>query len=344
MAIKKPSPLAWVGSITAVFSLIAGTYAGWSFLSRQIEKRHSLDQLLAAEEVQLRASDYESAWKTLAQAATVDPSSTRVQEAQEDVAMQWLDHIHVSGDQTFVSITERLEPVLTRGAAASKSPQRQADLLAHLGWSYFLRSREVPSSPEPEHAYREALAKDPANPYAHAMWGHWILWNHESAASASEHFAAALAAPRPNLYPYVRSMQLSAFNNENTSEGDIEVIRVVNDIRKAHGDLDGDWPHRILNAYWGHILAPNQNRIAFLSAVPPAEHLETYDWLLQRAGREEAGSLQHVYIRCALLEAAGRREEALAGYRTVLSRLGPNDRGSLMDGTRKAIDRLTAAR
>src|ERR1700729_2009163 len=109
MAGKKPfSPLAWVGSITAVFSLIAGIYGGWSFLSGQLERRRTLDRLLAAEAVQLRSLDYESAWKTLAQAATVDPHSTRVQQAQEDAAMVWLDNIHISGDQTFASIAEKL--------------------------------------------------------------------------------------------------------------------------------------------------------------------------------------------------------------------------------------------
>src|SRR5580700_1067657 len=200
---KRITPLAWVGSITAIFSLIAGIYAGWGFFSGQLEKRRAIQQLLAAEAVQLRGSDYQSAWKTLAQAATLDPNSEPVRQAQEDVAMQWLENIHASGDQTFASIVEKLEPALTRGVASAKAPQRQADLMAHLGWSYFLRSREVPSSPDPEPAYRDAVLKDPANPYAHAMWGHWILWNHQDFAKASEHFTAALAAPRPALRTYI---------------------------------------------------------------------------------------------------------------------------------------------
>src|SRR5215467_4214666 len=129
MASKKPStPLAWVGSITAVFSVIAGIYGGWAFLSGQLERRHAINQLLATEAVQLHTSDYASAWKTLAQGATVDPSSARVQQAQEDVAMRWLENVRISGNQTFASITEKLEPVLTRGAASAKAPQRQADL------------------------------------------------------------------------------------------------------------------------------------------------------------------------------------------------------------------------
>jgi len=346
MAAKKTSnPLAWVGSITAVFSLIAGIYGGWAFFSGQLERRHAIDHLLASEAVQLRSSDYESAWNTLGQAATIDSNSARVQQAQEDVAMQWLDNIRISGYQTFASITEKLEPVLTRGVASAKSPQRQADLMAHLGWSYFLRSRELPSSPDPEPSYRDALLKDPANPYAHAMWGHWILWNHQSLAKASEHFAAALATPRADLRPYIRSMQLSALNNEDTPEAVAETIRVANDIRKEHGNLDPPWPHDLLNLYWQQMVPPYELKTAFLSAVPPLDHLDTFDWLLQRAGPDDPDPLSHAYIRSALLEAAGRRDEALAGYRSLQARFDPDTSGStLADATRKAIVRLTAAR
>ena len=44
-------------------------------------------------------------------------------------------------------------------------------------------------------------------------------------------FSAALAAPRPTLRPYIRSMQLSALNNESTLESAEAVIRAANDIR-----------------------------------------------------------------------------------------------------------------
>ena len=347
MAAKKTSnPLAWVGSITAVFSLIAGIYGGWAFFSGQLEKRHAIDHLLASEAVQLRSTDYESAWNTLARAAAIDSSSARVQQAQEDLAMQWLDNIHISGDQTFASITEKLEPVLIRGVTSAKSPQRQADLMAHLGWSYFLRSRELPSSPDPEPSYRDALLKDPANPYAHAMWGHWILWNHQSLAKASEHFAAALATPRASLRPYIRSMQLSALNNnEETPEAAEEIIRVANEIRKEHGDLDSHWPHEILNIYWEHMVPPHKDTVAFLSAVPPLDNLETFEWLVQMAGPDDPDPLTHAYIRSALLEAAGRRDEALVGYRNLQARFGPDSSGgTLADVTHKAVVRLTAAR
>src|SRR5580658_3352724 len=122
MAIRRPFSLAgWVGSITTLFSLIAGIYGGWAFFSGYLEKHRAVDRLLTVEAAQLHNSDYASAWNTLAQAATIDANSARVQLAQEDVAMQWLDHISTSGDETFASIADKLEPVLTRGATSAKS-------------------------------------------------------------------------------------------------------------------------------------------------------------------------------------------------------------------------------
>lgn len=346
MAFRKPfSVTAWVGSITTLFSLIAGVYGGWVFFSDKIEKHRAIDRSLAAEAVQLRNSDFEAAWDTLAQAAAIDASSERVLEAQEDVAIGWLDNMSASGDQTFSSVAQKLEPVLTRGAASAKSPQRQADLLAHLGWSYFLRGREATASPDPENAYRDAVQKDPNNPYAHAMWGHWILWNHQGLAKAKEHFAAALAAPRPELRAYVRSMQLSALDDIQSHESAEELIRVANDIRKEHGAMGAHWPHEILNLYWRYVVIPNKNEAGFLGAIPPQDHLDTFDWLIQLEGPGgDPDPLTHAYIRSALLEAAGRRDEALAGYRSVQARLGADKSGTLAEDSRKGLARLGAAR
>jgi tetratricopeptide (TPR) repeat protein len=332
--------LAWVGSITAVFSLVGAVYGGWQFFSGQVEKRREIDRLLTDEAVQIKASDYESAWKTLGQAADVDPKSERVEQAQEDAAMLWLEMIRISGDQTFTSITKKLEPVLIRGVTTTKSPQRQADLQAHLGWSYFLRSRESGGGPDPESAYREALQKDPGNPYAHAMWGHWILWNHGSEKQASAHFAAAMTTSRAVSRSYLRSLELSAYHNEETPEAHFELIHIANDIRKDSGELDAPWPHDLLNVYWEYVAIPNERRKEFLNAIPPQDHVATFDWLVQREGGNDLGT--HAYIRSALLEAAGRKDEALASYRALAATFRPNDSGSLVDDTRKAIARLAS--
>jgi hypothetical protein len=81
---------------------------------------------------------------------------------------------------------------------------------------------------------------------------------------------------------------------------------------------------------------------AFLNALPPAEHLATFDWLTQGlTGINRVGSGERSYYRSRLLEAAGRVDEALAGYRALQTEY--RDRpGSLLDRTREAIHRLTS--
>jgi tetratricopeptide (TPR) repeat protein len=344
MAIKKTfSVAAWVGAITTLFSLVAGVYGGWVWVSERLEKHRAVDRLLAAESAQLRNGDYEAAWNTLAQAAQINPGSGRVLDAQEDVAMRWLENVSVPEDESLSAVAQKVEPVLTRGATSAKSPQRQADLLAHVGWSYFLRTREESSGPDPESAYRDALQRDPNNPYAHAMWGHWILWNHQSLPRAEEHFTAALAAPRPEVRPYVRSLQLSALDNIALPESAEEMVRVANGIRMEHGELAGHWPHEVLSMYWEYVANPNKNEAAFLGVIPPQDHLDTFDWLVQMEGQSgDSDALTHLYIRSVLLESAGRRDEALAGYRSVQTRLGNDRSNSLAEGAKKAVERLGA--
>ncbi|MBZ5634998.1 MAG: hypothetical protein LAO55_17895 [Acidobacteriia bacterium] len=337
MAEKKLSkPLAWIGTLTAIFSVVGGAYGGWTFFSGQYEKRRAISGLLAAEAVQLSTQDYAAAWKTLEQASAIDSNSEKVLQAQEDVAMQWLENVHATEDNTFTQISEKLGPVLTRGANSAKSPQRQADLLAHLGYSYFLRLRESPSGPDPESAYREALQKDPTNPYAHAMWGHWILWNDQGLAKGNEHFAAALASPR-NLRPYVRTLQVAAVLNGHGYDYDEEAVRVANGIRKEQGDLDAHSRGSILFIYSVRMIPPGASTPAFLAAVPPAEHLATFEWIAQNTTDRV---LMRGYCRSRLLEAAGRNDEALAAYRE-LEKQFKDASYSIVNPTQQAIARLT---
>lgn len=59
---------------------------------------------------------------------------------------------------------------MTIGANTS-SGARKADLLAHLGWAYFLKQRDGDDSLRPETEYKEALTADADNPYANVFWG-----------------------------------------------------------------------------------------------------------------------------------------------------------------------------
>jgi hypothetical protein len=119
---------------------------------------------------------------------------------------------------------------------------------------------------------------------------------------------------------------------------------VANAIRKEHGEINPPLPRDILNVYSERLLPPDERTSAFLSAVPPPDHLDTFDWLVQQAPSGELSLFAYACIRGALLEAAGRRDEALAAYRALNTRFTPGDSGALVDLTRKAIIRLTATR
>ena len=72
-------------------------------------------------------------------------------------------------------LVKRTLPVLARGASDAKG-ERLANLLAHMGWADYLRGGLAGSGgPDPEKHYRTALEADPANVYAHAMWGFELL-------------------------------------------------------------------------------------------------------------------------------------------------------------------------
>jgi len=98
------------------------------------------------------SGNYASAWNLLEQAGVIQPESIEVIDAQERLAMDWLDNAR--GSQltgSLKDIADKVLPVLSRGAVAGKS-ERSADLLAHMGWADFLRLRQgvggsIPRSP-----------------------------------------------------------------------------------------------------------------------------------------------------------------------------------------------------
>src|SRR2546422_8618176 len=157
--------LKWVGYLTAIIALFTGIRGIVKLVSDRAESARQVDSLLASEVLQLQAHDYQAAWQSLQQASQIKPDSPKVQSAQETLAMIWLQNIIVSGNQKFSDITEKLEPVLTRGVAASKPGSKQAELLAHLGWTYFLHGREGHPNLDPVASYAKAVEEDPDNPY-----------------------------------------------------------------------------------------------------------------------------------------------------------------------------------
>jgi hypothetical protein len=84
--------------------------------------------------------------------------------------MAWLRDSRPGPGRAFSDIVNPVLPVLERGLLTA-ADERKADLLAHLGWAEFPRSREG-GTRNPEMRYREALQLADEESVRHANLGH----------------------------------------------------------------------------------------------------------------------------------------------------------------------------
>ncbi len=210
--------LKWIGAVTAVVSLLLGLNQVTGLLQKfRIHHKEFSEAMKSGEQAQQRG-DYPAAFDSFKRAVEMDPIDRDAQKDQAQAAMLWLENVNTR-DRSFTDTANLVLPVLDKSLSSAKG-QEAADLLAHIGWANFLRDRYASGNPVIIKSYQEAVKLDPRNPYANAMWGHWILWHKGDAKAAGEHFAAALESGRER--PYVRELQLSAYLNGNSPENDAE--------------------------------------------------------------------------------------------------------------------------
>ncbi len=302
-------------------------------------KEHQAQELVTVGKQQQERQQYAEAWKSFTQAATLAPSAPDVRTAQEDLAMDWLRNIVLNQDQQFSDIINQIEPTLDRGILTATEPSRKADLQAHLGWAMFLRTRDGEHVASPESAYQKAVSFDPHNPYAHAMLGHWLLWNNGDAITAKQHFDAALASGRAE--EYVRTLQLAALANSHNDILNLELVRVANDMRKRHPETKPD--ARYLSDIWGvyyFALTHGSEMKQLVQIIPPDEHLTTLHWLFDEDFVHEEGKRQTLLYYVGLLqEASGRPTEARQTLKTLSQALA-GQAGTLAELTQTALKRL----
>jgi HEAT repeat protein len=317
--------LKWVGAATAVLSLVFGVYQLVRTVGDIRAQHRQVVELLKLGKDQQAARDYTAAWASFAKAAkaaqaggeiakllgSLSADQRRTREARENLAMVWAEDVHVPEGKTFSDVVDKLIPVLTRGAEGTTGV-READLLAHIGWANFLRSRDGVLNLAIEEKYREALQIDPANPYAHAMWGHWLIVDGNHLREAKQHFAAAVKSGRER--PFVRQYQLAALEWVGEDENKMELIRVCNDMRKDHEPLSQEDRRRILShTIFLYMEAP---RAKLAEILPADEDLATYRWLLR--GTDTTQSNYQNFALARLSEAAGDCDTAQRLYVLLL--------------------------
>jgi len=344
----------WVGILTALISFGTALYALIHSAGELRDHKRVYQEQLKSGLAQEAAGDFAGAWDSFTHAeATVanegvfakllgglSAEQRQVRTAEQDLAMEWLRSSRVPEGTQFSTIADKLVSTLTVGANAS-SGARKADLLAHLGWAYFLKQRDGDETLRPDAEYKEAVTADANNPYANVFWGHWILWNHGPLSEANDRFAAALSSDRARAV--VHRFQLFALANVRSNDTDTAWLRVVSDMQVGGEKADSSLRDELCNRY-GQALQDEALKQQILAQVPATRQIELLQSALQSEGLSE---VQKTTLEVALaesLEAAGRSANALETWKMLATELKSQPHSIWSDRVDKAIKRLSSKR
>lgn len=343
-----PRVMAWVGGITAIIGLFASLAGGVTWYINHHKQNAERQAKLALAQAQTKQGDYQGSVQTYADILKVDPTDRAALSQQLDATMLWAENYHVvvpegkSATDVAGPELDQIIAILEGGLTRTKGSQA-ADVQAHLGWAHWLNQHiaEREFGPAAEQNLRAALATDPANVYANAMLGNWMLQNGSSFSEATHFLQIAVSTGKER--PFVRSLQLGGLIYLDKPGARAELVRVANDMRNSGENLDEGNKRRILSSCFDPIVTDREELTESLSAVPPDDAWKTYLWLddtQQDELDEKARLAVREFIQANLLEISGKRQESLAKYRALLQELGNN--GSAMENSvRAAIARLS---
>ena len=316
--------LKWVGAASAVLGLVFALVRATEMVTDRVERGRRLRELQQLAQRQLAAGDHRAAWASVQAASTVDPRRPEVRRLQEDVAMAWIRDASIrvaNGDdgpslgvRTLAELVDPLVTTLDRGALEATGA-RQADLLAHRGWAEYLRGRDdAGRRADPTPFYRAAIAADARNPYAHGLWGLGVALSRRAPREAREHFAHAVAGARER--PFVRQLQLVGLLADVTPEGDVELVRAVDAIRREGGTVSPGVRRQLHGRYWFRMPDPVQRRV-LLDALPADAHVATYRWAFDEDLRDSTREASYTVHLAQLQEHAGDTAGAVALMRRL---------------------------
>lgn len=345
--------MGWVGAAAALLSFGTALYELVHARGELEERRRVVAERLTSGLVVQSAGYYPAAWDNFQEASTVAATDglfakllgglskerEQIRTAQENLAMEWIRAARATEGQSFAELADKLVSVLAAGASSSSGP-RKADLLAHLGWAYFLKFRSGDTEVMPDVPYRQAVAIDPKNPYANVFWAHWILWSHGPMSEAQAHFAAALATDRARAD--VRRFQLAALANDHGDEAQAEWLRVLEEMREHGEPLTAAMRHDLYGRYYFALNDPAALQ-KLLAAVPAGKQVELQRTLLRSGELEDSQKSVVKAIMAMTLEADSRKDESLATWRELLADNAANPQSSLVARARDEVRRLSRA-
>ena len=304
---------------------------------------------LALAQTQAAQGDYEKSAETSAALLKTDPQDRTALDNQLNDAMLWARTSALVPDGQSATepaghALDEMMPILESGLARSTG-SRAADVQAHLGWAHWLNQHiaERESGPAAEQNFRAALATDPANAYANAMLGNWMLQNGGDFSAAVQHLRAAAATGKAR--PFVRQLQIAGLVDSDSQAGARgELMKVANAMRIGGEPLSADDKRQVLVCCCDVGDTSHAELVESLSSVPPDNAWSTYLWL------EDAGStgspdplrgLTHDFIQANLLEISGQSAQALEDYRALKQKLRAQPGASLNNAVDAAVKRLS---
>lgn len=294
-------------------SQVADLLASGREQEKSAHYKQALDDFDKAEKLAAAGS---GVWRSFT--ATLSQQQTQAHDALEQLAENWI----------WQQVTQRMEhgnsgadetPIKALSAyAQSATGSHKADLLAYIGYGSFLKgclANGDAADQQPETYYREALAADPQNPYAHAFWAHLILCSGGNIDEAQPHFDAALASHRDR--ERVRDVELYALSDSRNIKvvSNYLWLKLVNEMHKA-GEPLGASPLEILASDYGTGSDSRKERKELYAAVPAADHVQLTRYLLESEGAG-ASTLAVKVMLAYSLEASGNKAEALAAWQDV---------------------------
>jgi hypothetical protein len=344
--------LKWIAAIAAILSLIAGTFQVTRLFSDVSERKRFINESVEVARQQGASGNMAAAWSTLDAAlksadeggqfakltGQLSTERQHLRIAQEELAMRWLREMRATGGRSFSDVVDKLLPVLDRGAAAATGTAK-ADRLAHVGWGYFLKVRDGAAGLNPESQYRAALEVDAENPYAHAFWGHWMLWNGGPFAAALAHFEAAVkpAATRAEA----RAFELAALRNASGARATAQWLLVVDQMRRGGENLSPAIVNDVYHNY-RRVVIEGALPPEFLAAMPADEQIDLITTLCQQPDADADRANMCKAAQAMVREAAGDRVQALALWREVRAAANVNE-VTLRARAETAIRQLQAA-
>jgi len=318
----------WVGSITAILTLIFGLQQFYTQLTSKIKDSENVDTLLQASQVRIDAKDYPQAWEALEQADQYNVMEDEVESAKVRVAMLWLQNISASQNSgSFTDQVKRVIPVLNRAAIKSEG-EYLADIYAHMGWADYLRQRDGNFGLNPDKYYAKALDVDNDNAYANAMLGHWLLSNNRARKPEKGWQYLQVAVNTGNHLDYIRHLQFTALKNHHFSN--IDFLKLLHDMRVNGEAIEDDVVAHILRAnYLG--TGFRRFEVAFRSGKPVKtsialeDDLVLIEWLWQEYPHlVDRYQPYRPYIIAILTESIGDKTTAHNMYKELQAGLPDN--------------------